>query len=183
VAFASGASNLVADDTNGAWDVFLRDTCLGAPAGCTPSTVRVSVASDGTEANAYTPWISPSVTLSADGRFVAFDSDATNLVAGGPSGVYRNVFVRDTCVGAPAGCTLSTTWVSVASDGTELARSLPWGWTVGQRSARTGASWPLPRPIASWLGRSSGFVSVRSTSATPAPEQPRAASPRRWGWT
>jgi PKD repeat protein len=121
VAFASGASNLVADDTNGAWDVFLRDTCLGAPAGCTPTTLRVSVATDGTEGNSYTPWISPSVSLSADGRFVAFDSDASNLVTNGPGGVYRNVFVRDTCVRASADCTPRTVWISVASDGTQLS--------------------------------------------------------------
>ena len=120
VAFASWATNLVADDTNGAWDVFLRDTCRGAPAGCSPSTVRVSVASDGTEANALPPGFSPSLSISADGRFVAFDSDASNLVPGAPIGFYWNAFVRDTCVGAPAECTPSTAWVSVASDGTPL---------------------------------------------------------------
>src|SRR6266478_6649941 len=114
VAFDSRASNLAAGDTNGSRDVFLRDTCVGAPAGCTPSTTRVSVASDGSEGNG----ISDTPSISADGRFVAFAADASNLVAGDTNGA-GDVFVRDTCVGVPAGCTPSTTRVSVASDGTQ----------------------------------------------------------------
>lgn len=116
VAFVSLATNLVAGDTNGLRDVFLRDTCRGAPAPCTPSTTRISVASDGTEANgdAFGP---PSI--SPDGRFVAFDSFADNLVPGDTNGT-SDVFLRDTCIGA-AGCTPSTILVSVASDGTQGA--------------------------------------------------------------
>src|SRR2546426_1935359 len=114
VAFDSDASNLVAGDTNGSRDVFVRDTCFGAPAGCTPSTTRVSVATDGTQANS--PSGIPSV--SADGRFVAFISAATNLVPGDTNG-FVDIFVRDTCFGAPTGCTPSTIRVSVASDGTQ----------------------------------------------------------------
>src|SRR2546426_690582 len=114
VAFDSRASNLAAGDTNGSRDVFVRDTCVGAPAGCTPSTTRVSVASDGSEGNN----ISDTPTISADSRFVAFAADASNLVAGDTNGA-GDVFVRDTCVGVPAGCTPSTTRVSVATDGSE----------------------------------------------------------------
>jgi Tol biopolymer transport system component len=114
VAFTSSATNLVPGDTNGREDVFLRDTCIGAAAGCTPSTIRISVADNGSEADA------PSfrASLSANGRYVAFDSDATNLVAGDTNGA-SDVFVRDTCLGAPSGCTPSTVRVSVALDGTE----------------------------------------------------------------
>ena len=78
VAFESIASNLVAGDTNNLADVFVRDTCVGGPGGCTPSTVRVSVDSAGAEGNGGS--FSPSI--SADGRFVAFASIASNLVAG-----------------------------------------------------------------------------------------------------
>src|SRR5262245_10660255 len=67
---------------------------------------RVSVASNGSQANG--PSFSPAVSM--DGRFVAFHSDATNLVPGDTNGV-RDVFVRDLATGA-------TTRVSVASDGT-----------------------------------------------------------------
>jgi len=114
VAFASDATNLVAGDTNGSTDIFLRDTCTGAPAGCTPNTIRVSVASDGTQSNdsSFDP------SISADGRFVAFDSKATNLVTN-DNNAASNVFLRDTCIAAPAGCVPSTTRISVASDGTQ----------------------------------------------------------------
>jgi WD40-like Beta Propeller Repeat len=110
VAFASDASNLVAGDTNGVTDIFLRDTCIGAPAGCVPQTLRISVATDGGEANG--PSDSPSI--SADGRFIAFDSAAANLVPDGssaPTGAY----LRDTCFGAPAGCVPQTTRLAISS--------------------------------------------------------------------
>ena len=100
VAFVSFATNLVASDTNGATDVFVHDRQ-------TATTERVSVASDGTEGNAA----SAGATLSADGRFVAFHSAATNLVAGDTNGT-NDVFVHDRQTGI-------TERVSVASDGTQ----------------------------------------------------------------
>jgi hypothetical protein len=101
VAFLSSAMNLVDSDTNGVADVFLRDTCAGAPSGCTPSTQRVSVATDGTPANGA----STSATISATGRYVTFESAATNLGSMSSSG---GVFLRDTCAGAAAPCAPST---------------------------------------------------------------------------
>jgi hypothetical protein len=92
--------------------VFVRDTCEGAPAGCTPQTTLVSAALIGPEADGS----SHSPVISADGRFVVFASDATNLVAGDNNGA-TDVFLRDTCIGAPAGCTPQTTRISVAPDG------------------------------------------------------------------
>lgn len=74
VAFQSGASELVAGDTNGFFDVFLRDLRDG-------STTRVSVANDGTQANDD----SGSPALGADGSFVVFASDATNLGGSNPN--------------------------------------------------------------------------------------------------
>jgi Tol biopolymer transport system component len=68
-AFASAADNLVAGDTNGAGDVFVKDLQTGA-------IQRVSTSSTGTAANAA----SSDPHLSADGRYVTFASDATNLV-------------------------------------------------------------------------------------------------------
>src|SRR3989442_1286484 len=115
VAFDSRASNLVAGDTNGAGDVFVRDTCVGVPAGCTPSTTRASVASDGSEGDAGSGF---PLAVSADGRFIAFSSAASNFVAGDTNGA-TDMFVRDTCFGAPAGCTPSTARVSVANDGSQ----------------------------------------------------------------
>lgn len=71
VAFVSLASNLVAGDSNGTWDVFVRDRQAG-------TTERVSVARDGTPGNSW----ANDLNISADGRFVAFGSHASNLVAG-----------------------------------------------------------------------------------------------------
>jgi hypothetical protein len=58
----------------------------------TSTTRRVSVRTDGGQANS-TPFGSQSLALSADGRFVAFDSDASNLVPGDTNGTF-DVFVR-----------------------------------------------------------------------------------------
>lgn len=71
VAFSSDASNLVAGDGNGVTDVFVRDMMTG-------TTERVSIASDGTEGDG----VSTLVDLSADGRYVLFNSYADNLVTG-----------------------------------------------------------------------------------------------------
>src|SRR5690606_27385623 len=69
VAFWSNASNLVAGDTNGTFDVFLRDLQTG-------TTRLVSLADDESLGND----VSGGPALSGDGRFVAFTSDANNLV-------------------------------------------------------------------------------------------------------
>jgi hypothetical protein len=102
VVFLSSAMNLVDSDTNGVMDVFVRDTCAGAPSGCSPSTQRVSVATDGTQANGA----STSATIGATGRYITFESEATNLAptSFSPSGI----FLRDTCAGVASGCTPST---------------------------------------------------------------------------
>jgi hypothetical protein len=87
--------------------VLMYDTCIGAGAGCSPSTVLLWVAVDGAVANALvqTPGVSE------DGRRVAFQSSATNLVAPPPSGQAPDVYLRDTCLGsaAPAACMPATT--------------------------------------------------------------------------
>jgi len=112
VAFASAASTLVAGDSNGTFDIFLRDTCLGV-GGCTASTIRVSVAND--DSQSVSDNTRPS--LSDNARFVAFESNANNLVSGDSNGTF-DIFLRDTCLGA-TGCTASTIRVSVANDGSQ----------------------------------------------------------------
>ncbi len=83
VAFVSWASNLVAGDTNGREDIFVHDRQSG-------TTTRVSVDSAGEQGNGYSNF---APTLSADGRFVAFASDASNLVAGDTNGT-GDIFVH-----------------------------------------------------------------------------------------
>jgi Tol biopolymer transport system component len=72
VAFSSGADNLVRWDTNSAGDIFLRDTQTG-------TTTRLSTDSSGWQGNFGSEFPS----ISADGRYVAFLSLASNLVSGG----------------------------------------------------------------------------------------------------
>jgi Tol biopolymer transport system component len=73
VTFSSVASNLVSNDTNGKNDVFWVDTATGL-------LLRVSIGTDGSQANDDSASVSrPAIT--ADGRFVVFDSRATNLIA------------------------------------------------------------------------------------------------------
>jgi len=124
VAFVSSAANLVSSDANAAYDVFVHDTCVGAPPGCIPATQRASVASDGTEANGDSGYTTANpelgIAISGDGRFVAFISAATNLVSDDTNG-FDDVFVRDTCTGAPAGCTPTTTLASVGIGGAVAA--------------------------------------------------------------
>ncbi len=100
VAFASLASNLDPNDMNGTWDVFLRDRTAGV-------TTMVSVDSAGVQGNldATNP------AISAGGRFVAFQSYSSNLVADDTNGL-QDIFVHDTQTG-------STTRASVDSSGIE----------------------------------------------------------------
>jgi len=100
VVFLSSSDNLVDGDTNGILDVFVHNQDTG-------ETVRVSVASDGTEANyaSYYP------AISADGRYIAYTSDSSNLVEGDTNDT-GDIFVHDLMDG-------ETSRVSVASDGTQ----------------------------------------------------------------
>jgi Tol biopolymer transport system component len=88
VVFVSEGADLVAGDGNQMADVFMRD--LGAQ-----TTTRISVSQAGVEADGS----SSAPRISADGRFVAFASQATNLVAGDTNGE-SDVFVRDLQTGA-----------------------------------------------------------------------------------
>src|SRR4028118_169996 len=105
VAFSSGASNLVPGDNNSQADIFVRDTL-------TNTTTLVSLDSAGNQANKA----SSKPSISADGRFVAFESDASNIVPGdtnsSPDFRSGDVFVRDRL-------TNTTTRVSVDSAGNQ----------------------------------------------------------------
>lgn len=94
--------------------VFLRDTCnssSGPVAGCVPSTTTIAQGPVNTASNVRQH------AISADGRFIVFDSNITNLVS--PPTVGNQVFVRDTCIssaGAVSGCTPKTELISVDSN-------------------------------------------------------------------
>jgi Tol biopolymer transport system component len=83
VAFRSMATNLVTGDTNGDHDIFVRDVQLG-------TTARVSVTGTGAQANSS----ASDAMISADGRYVSFYSDATNLVFGDTNAT-TDVFITE----------------------------------------------------------------------------------------
>lgn len=124
VAFRSNASNLVGGDTNGDGDIFVRNLVNG-------TTERISVSADEQQATDQ----SSSPSISANGRFVAFQSFATNLVPG-DTNAKVDIFVRDRISG-------STERVSLASSGTQadgdssLAAIAPDGSFVAFRSVAT----------------------------------------------
>jgi Tol biopolymer transport system component len=98
VAFASLANNLVPGDTfpiNGWKDIFVRDTCFGAPTGCTPSTVRVSVANYPGNFATQSNGINDYPRISADGHYVVFLSASTNYLVTGGDG-YDMVYLAKT---------------------------------------------------------------------------------------
>ncbi len=96
---------------NGHTQIFLRDTCEGAPSGCKPQTTLLSTTADGTAANDD----SNSPSLSANGRYLAFSSAATNLVENAPAG--RQIYLHDTCAGSDGSCAPSTHIVSTDPNG------------------------------------------------------------------
>jgi Tol biopolymer transport system component len=107
VTFSSAASNLVVGDTNASVDVFLHDRQ-------THETSRISVSSTGAQANSF----SASPQISADGRYVAFSSRGTALVAGDTNS-REDIFVRQLAV-APTDTSppdISYTLTSAEGDG------------------------------------------------------------------
>ena len=100
VTFMSNASNLVPGDTNATTDIFVRDRKKN-------KTTRVSTRSNGNQANGASSF----PKISADGRFVAFESSASNLVPGDGNGT-TDIFVKDRKTG-------KTRRMSLRSNGTQ----------------------------------------------------------------
>lgn len=118
VVFESSANNLVPSDTNATYDVFVHDRYSG-------TTTRVSVSSSGVQGNNG----SHKATISADGRYVAFSSDATNLVAG-DTNVRKDVFVHDLILHTTQRVSLNSAGVesdghsydpAISADGSKIA--------------------------------------------------------------
>jgi Tol biopolymer transport system component len=147
VAFLSGASNLVPGDTNGHEDVFVHDRQ-------TEVTERVSVDSSGKEGKGW----SRNPAISADGRYVAFESEASNLVPGDTNGD-PDVFVHDRQAGV-------TERVSVDSSGNQGM-----GWSFHPAISADGRyvafdSWAGNLVPGDTNGRGDVFVHDRQTGIT-----------------
>ena len=136
-----------ASEQNQVSQILLRDTCIGAANSCSSSTRVVSSAADGTLGNAD----SHNAVMTPDGRYVAFSSAATNLVEGATGG--RQIYLRDTCIGADNSCKPTTTLVSADADG-----------------ALTGTESVLPSISAT--GRFVAFVAITRSAKTNVPGSP-----------
>jgi Tol biopolymer transport system component len=102
VAFLTDASNLVPGDTNGKQDILLRDRATG-------TTELVSVSASGQAADGY----SSNPTVSADGQYVVFVSQARNLVAGEANPPFGDqIFLRDRTMGTTERISVSSTGVA-----------------------------------------------------------------------
>ncbi len=130
--------------------ILLKDTCVGVANGCTANTRVASAAADGTPGNAD----SHNAVITPDGRYVAFSSAATNLIEGAPAG--RQVYLRDTCIGADNSCKPATTLISTDPNG-----------------ALTGTESVLPSISTS--GRFVAFVAITPSANTPSAAAARAS--------
>jgi Tol biopolymer transport system component len=138
--FDSLAANLVVGDSNQIDDVFVRDRQAG-------TTERVSVAADGSQGNGQ----SSGPAISADGRFVAFTSLASNLVPGDSNGA-TDVFVRDRLTGA-------TERVSVDSHGQQ-------GNAASGSTTSAGVAVSSDGRLVAFTSTASNLVAGDSNSAT-----------------
>ncbi len=111
VAFSSDADNLVLEDNNGTRDIFVQDRTTG-------TIERVSVSDADVEGNA----ISNIPSLSDDGRYVAFESDASNLVPGDNNN-NRDIFVFDRTTRSIERVSISDAGVEGSSGGTSASLS------------------------------------------------------------
>jgi murein DD-endopeptidase MepM/ murein hydrolase activator NlpD/Tol biopolymer transport system component len=104
VGFQSTSTNLVSGDTNAVYDIFIHDMLTG-------QTERVSISSDGTQGNNYSGGVDHPPSISADGRYVAFTSLASNLDGSGDTNGEWDIFIHDRVSG-------ETFRVSKSLDGT-----------------------------------------------------------------
>ena len=184
VAFDSGADNLSSEDNNAFNNVFVRDTQAATTTLVSRAGGPAGAGADG-DSSALSP---PSI--SADGRFVAFDSDADNL-SSEDDNAFRNVFRRDVR-GTPPSCsdiartTAAGTPVSVPlactdGDGDAVTRSIvsgPANGTLGPIDQGAGSVTYTPNPGFSGAdsfsfrgsdGGGAGNTATASLTVTPAP--------------
>ena len=113
VVFASNAPDLVQGDTNGTWDVFVRDLRTGIT---TLVSMNAAGTGSGNDQSGVNGALSiPSYGISGDGRFVAFSSKATNLTAANDSNGLEDVFVRDLQTGTTVLATINEAGTATAN--------------------------------------------------------------------
>ena len=136
LAFYSFSANIVSGDTNGLWDIFVYDTNTGAK-------TRVSLTNGGGERNQGTESASRVVApaISGNGRYVAFATTASNMVAGDTNGL-QDVFVVDTQTGAVERASVSSAGAQGNADsplgqGERVALSYDGTWVAFSTASNT----------------------------------------------
>ena len=117
VAFDSTATNLASGATGGLSQVYLAQNCLGSGGGCTAKTTLISAGSGGAGSGGVIGSDRPAI--SADGRYVVFESDDTNLVSGATQSI-EQIYLYDTCntiFGSVPSCTAKMTLISQSTGG------------------------------------------------------------------
>lgn len=163
VVFASYASNLVTGDTNNTADIFLCNRSTGV-------TSRVSLKAANTQAN-DSSW---SPTVSADGRYVAFYSYATNLVTGDTNNT-SDIFVRDVTAKTTARASVSSTGAQ-ANEFSEMPEISDNGRYV------TFTSWANNLIAADTNSNNDVFVRDRQTNTTTLVSRDAAGNQAEWGY-
>ncbi|NOY79395.1 MAG: hypothetical protein GXP31_00165 [Kiritimatiellaeota bacterium] len=149
VAFASDASNLVAGDSNGVRDVFLRDRTDG-------TTIRVNHTDTGNP----TAWPADSPRISADGRFIAYVSEDPDIVPNDNNGV-ADVFVWDGTTGATERVSIDS-----AGAGADAPCSRPWISGDGRFVVFLSAASNLDPTLRARAGAQQVFLHDRDTGRT-----------------
>ena len=176
VLVSSLASNLVSNDTNQRLDVFVRDRATGV-------TERISVDSSGGQSNDH----SDGITISADGRIVAFGSWASNLVGGDTNGV-SDVFVHDRATGVtarrsvdPSGAEANgeSYGITMSSDGQVVSFSSSATNLVGNDSNGIRDAFVRDERMASWSNYGPGLPGTLGVPALTASANPGRRPPAR----
>jgi len=114
---------------------YVYDRCKGATAGCAPATYRITVPVDGTAPDDFSGGgncglttigcesLGQAASISGSGRYVSFQSDLTNLVPN-DTNAKMDVFLRDMCLGAPAGCLPTTVRIAAAADSPQMSKDV-----------------------------------------------------------
>ncbi len=139
VAFVSVATDLVPNDSNGQSDIFLRDRLNGTTKLVSANALNTGSASGDSAAP----------TMSADGRFVCFESKATNLVPGVKiNAAFNDVFIRDTLLQTNFAVSLSASGTTTGDRESNRALISPDGrFVVFESSAQNLGSAPVPRGL------------------------------------
>jgi hypothetical protein len=169
VVMTSLATNLVSNDTNGTEDVFIRDRARGV-------TERVSVDSTGGESNGF----SDGMSVSADGRIVAFHSDSTNLVGNDTNGV-SDVFVHDRTSGITTRRSVDSSGaeangesygITISADGQVISFSSSATNLVGNDTNGVMDAFVRDERMASWSNYDSGLAGTTGVPALTASANP-----------